>query len=75
MPLPSQKHTLKRSRARNLKLKDIEIREINNDIEFSEFFERLLEKTEKFISNKRFINTEKENSKKLPPNLNQDVLS
>ena len=52
MPLPSWKHTFKRPRARNFKSKDIEIREINNDIEFSEFFEKLLEKTEKFISNK-----------------------
>ena len=52
MPLPSRKHTFKRPRARNFKSKDIEIREINNDIEFSESFEQLLEKTEKFISNK-----------------------
>ena len=43
---------MKRPRARNFKSKDIKIREINNDIEFSEFFEQLLEKTEKFISNK-----------------------
>ena len=53
MPLPSRKHTLKRPWARNLKIKDIKIREINNDIEFSEFFEQLLETTEKFISSKR----------------------
>ena len=52
MPLPSRKHTLKRPRARNFKSKYIDIREINNDIEFSEFFEQLLEKREKFISNK-----------------------
>ena len=52
MPLPSRKHTLKRPRVRNFKSKDIEIREIDNDIEFSEFFEQLLEKREKFISNK-----------------------
>ena len=45
MPLPSRKHTFKRPRARNFKSKDIEMREINNDIEFSEFFEQLLEKT------------------------------
>ena len=54
MSLPSRKHTFKRPRARNLESKDIKIREINNDIEFSEFFEQLLEKTEKFISSKRF---------------------
>ena len=53
MPLPSRKHTLKRPRARNFRSKAIEIREINDDIEFSEFFEQMLEKTEKFISNKR----------------------
>ena len=52
MPLPSRKHTLKRPRARNFKSKDIKIRAINNDIEFSEFFEQLLVKTEQFISNK-----------------------
>ena len=43
---------MKRPRARNFESKDIEIREINNDIEFSEFIEQLLEKTHKFISNK-----------------------
>ena len=53
MPLPSRKHTLKRPRARHFNSKDIEIRAINNDIECSEFFEQLLGKTEKFISNKR----------------------
>ena len=57
MPLPSRKHTFKRPRTRNCKsktiTKDIEIREINNDIDFSEFVEKLLDKTEKFISNKR----------------------
>ena len=52
MPLPLRKHTFKRPRVRNFKSKDIKIREINNDIEFSEFFEQLLEKTEKFIANK-----------------------
>ena len=52
MPLPLRKNTFKRPRARNFKSKDIEIKEINNDIKFSEFFEQLLEKTEKFISNK-----------------------
>ena len=41
MSLPSRKHTLKRPRARNLESKDIKIREINNDIEFSKFFEQL----------------------------------
>ena len=56
MPLPLRKHTLKRPRARKFKLKtitkDIEIREIKNDIEFSEFFEQLLEETEKCILNR-----------------------
>ena len=60
MALSARKHNFKRLRARNFKskamTKDIEIREINNDIEFSEFFEQLLEKTEKFISNKRSQN-------------------
>ena len=46
-------HTFKRPRARNFKsktiTKDIEIREINNVFEFSEFFEQLLDITEKFL--------------------------
>ena len=54
MPLSSPKRTFKRPRARKIKQKtfaqEIKIKEIKNDIEFSNFFEQLLEKTEKFIS-------------------------
>ena len=53
MPLSSRKRTFKRPRARKIKQKtfaqEIKIKEIKNDIEFSNFFEQLLEKTEKFI--------------------------
>ena len=54
MPLPSRKRTFKRPRARKIKpetsAQEIKIKEIKSDIEFSNFFERLLEKTEKLIS-------------------------
>ena len=53
MPLPLRKITFKRPWASNFKSKDIEIKEINNDIKFSEFIEQLLENTEKFLPNKR----------------------
>ena len=52
--------------------KDIEIREINNDIEF---FEQFLEKQKNLFQINVLINMEKEKSTKLPPNLNQEVLS
>ena len=49
MPLLSRKRTFKRPRARKVKqktfAKEIKIKEIKNDIEFSNFFEQLLEKT------------------------------
>ena len=54
MPLLSRKDTFKRPRARKIKpetfAQEIKIKEIKSDIEFSNFFEKLLEKTEKFIS-------------------------
>ena len=54
MPLSSPKCTFKCPRARKIKQKtfaqEIKIKEIKNDIEFLNFFEQLLEKTEKFIS-------------------------
>ena len=56
MPLASRKRTFKRPRAGKIKPKtvaqDIKIKEIKTDIELSNFSEQLLEKTEKFISNK-----------------------
>ena len=54
MPLPSRKRTFKRPRARKIKpetlAEEIKIKEIKSVIEFSNFLEQLLEKTEKFIS-------------------------
>ena len=56
MSLPPVRYTLKSSRAGKhideLKLSTCEIREIKNDVEFSELFEQLLEKRSKYIKNK-----------------------
>ena len=67
MPLPSRKRTFKRPRARKIKpetfAQEIKIKEIKSDIEFSNFFEQLLEKTEKLIS-KSAHKVEKEQTEK-----------
>ena len=56
MSSPPVKDTLKRSRAGKhideLRLPTCEIREIKNDVEFSELFEQLLEERSKYIKNK-----------------------
>ena len=53
---PSFRHTLKRSRAGNniqeLTLPSLEIKEIKNDVEFSNLFEQFLGKRSKYIKNK-----------------------
>ena len=53
---PSIRHTLKRSRVGKnideLKLPSCEIKEIKNDVEFSNLLEQLLEKRSKYIKNK-----------------------
>ena len=55
MTSPSFRHTLKRSRAGKnideLNLPSCEIKEIKNDVEFSNLFEQLLEKRSKYIKN------------------------
>ena len=64
MSSPPVKHTLKRTRAGKhideLKLPTCEIREIKNDVEFSELFEQLLEKRSKYIKNRISRNLEKD---------------
>ena len=52
MSSPSFRRTFKSSRKITTKslVKVLEVKEIKSDIEFSNFFEKLLEKTRKFIS-------------------------
>ena len=63
MSSPPVEYTFKRSRAGKhideLKLPTCEIREMKNDVEFSELFEQLLEKGSKYIKNKISRNLEK----------------
>ena len=58
MSSPPVRYTLKRSRAGKhideLKLPTCEIREIKNDVEFSDLFEQLLEKRSKYIKKQAF---------------------
>ena len=64
MSSPPVRYTLKRSRAGKyideLKLPTCEIREIKNDVEFSDLYEQLLEKRNKYIKNKLSHNLEKD---------------
>ena len=64
MSPPPIRYTLKRSRAGKhideLKLPTCEIREIKNDVEFSDLFEKLLEKRSKYIKNRLSCNLEKD---------------
>ena len=69
MSLPPVRYTLKRSRAGKhideLKLRTCEIREIKNDVEFSDLFEQLLEKRSNYMKNKLSRNLEKEKDTKI----------
>ena len=64
MSPPPVRYALKRSRAgKNIddsKLPTCEIREIKNDVEFSDLFEQLIEKRSKYIKNKLSHNLEKD---------------
>ena len=66
---PSFRHTLKHSRkGKNiveLKLPSCEIKEIKNDVEFSNLFEQLLEKRSKYIENKLSYDSEKDKNTKI----------
>ena len=73
--IPPVRYTLKRSRAGKhideLKLPACEIKEIKNDVEFSDLFEQLLEKRSNYVKNKLSRNLEKEkdtNSESVPEN-------
>ena len=69
MSLPPVRYTLKRSRAGKhideLKLPTCEIREIKNDVEFSDLFKQLLEKRSNYIKNKLSRNLGKEKDTKI----------
>ena len=69
MSSPPVRYTLKRSRAGKhideLKLPTCEIRDIKNDVEFSDLFEQLLEKRSNCIKNKLSRNLEKDKDTKV----------